>query len=356
MDTVHIDLGENSYDVMLDEGLIERAGREIITLTGAGKAVILTETAVEKLYGQDLKRRLEEEGAEVLMMNLSPGENIRNLSVVKRVYEALAEFGIGEKDVLIALGGRAVGDITGFAAATFQSGIPYVQVPTSLLAQIGSSIGGKVSVDLGNRKNIIGVFYQPRAVYIDTAAVRTLPPRYIHNGFGEAIKVGCVADKELFEIFEEASSDKEIIKRLPELIRRCVEIKAPVIEMDPRGKGERRILDFGHLIGRAAERYYRFNDQKITHGEATAAGMYMITKASEMFGLTKQGTAQRIAYVLKSVGLPAGLDIPPDALSSLIEENDRFGKGNEIPLILEIGKGYLYSGNTDMLKKYLYMK
>ena len=223
--------------------------------------------------------------------------------------------------------------------------------------RIGSAIGGKISIDINGRKNLIGTFYQPKAVYVDPAMVRTLPTRFFHNGLGEAIKIGCVADKDLFEIFEKAASDQDILRVLPEIIRRCITIKAHYVEIDPEDKGERRILDFGHTLGGAAERYYRFNDLRLTHGEATAAGMYMITSASEILGLTKRGTAERIKYVLQSIGLPINLDVPRDILVSLLEHGKNVKDEKiETPLVLEIGKGYIYTGEIETLKKYIQME
>lgn len=202
MDTVHINLGNDSYDVMIDSGIIGRLGKETAPLSGHGRAVIITEEGIDELYGQDLKRQLEKENLNVQQIVLSSSEKSRSLSVVSRVCEALADFGFCAGDLLIGLGGRVVGDVTGFVAATYRRGTPYVQVPTSLLAQIGSAIGGKISIDINGRKNLIGTFYQPKAVYVDPAMVRTLPARFFHNGLGEVIKIGCVADKDLFEIFE----------------------------------------------------------------------------------------------------------------------------------------------------------
>ena len=202
MDTVHINLGNDSYDVIIDSGIIGRLGKETAPLSGHGRAVIITEEGIDELYGQDLKRQLEKENLNVQQIVLSSSEKSRSLSVVSRVCEALADFGFCAGDLLIGLGGRVVGDVTGFVAATYRRGTPYVQVPTSLLAQIGSAIGGKISIDINGRKNLIGTFYQPKAVYVDPAMVRTLPARFFHNGLGEAIKIGCVADKDLFEIFE----------------------------------------------------------------------------------------------------------------------------------------------------------
>lgn len=354
MDTVHINLGNDSYDVVIDSGIIGRLGKEIAPLSGHGRAVIITEEAVEELYAQDLKRQLEAEKLNVQQIVLSSNEKSRSLAVVSRVCEALADFGFRQGDLLVALGGRVVGDVTGFIAATYRRGTPYVQIPTSLLAQIGSAIGGKISIDINGRKNLIGAFYQPKAVYVDPSMVRTLPTRFFHNGLGEAVKIGAVADKELFEIFEKAASDQDILRQLPEIIRRCIAIKAHYVETDPTDTGDRRILDFGHTLGGAAERYYRFNDLELTHGEATAAGMYMITTAAEILGLSKRGTAERIKYVLQSIGLPIDLDVPKDVLVSLMEHGKNVEDGKiETPLVLEIGKGYVYTGEIETLRKYI---
>ena len=336
MDTVHINLGNDSYDVIIDSGIIGRLGKETAPLSGHGRAVIITEEGIDELYGQDLKRQLEKENLNVQQIVLSSSEKSRSLSVVSRVCEALADFGFCAGDLLIGLGGRVVGDVTGFVAATYRRGTPYVQVPTSLLAQIGSAIGGKISIDINGRKNLIGTFYQPKAVYVDPAMVRTLPARFFHNGLGEAIKIGCVADKDLFEIFEKAASDQDILRVLPEIIRRCITIKAHYVEIDPEDKG---------------------NDLRLTHGEATAAGMYMITSASEILGLTKRGTAERIKYVLQSIGLPTNLDVPRDILVSLLEHGKNVKDEKiETPLVLEIGKGYIYTGEIETLKKYIQME
>ena len=278
------------------------------------------------------------------------------LHLINKVYGALADFGLGSSDVLIALGGRVVGDITGFTAATWHRGISYIQFPTSVLSQIGSSIGGKITLDLdqGAGKNAVGTFYQPKGVFVDPGMAKTLPRRYFHNGLGDAVKLGCVADKNLFELFEKVSSDTEIYRVLPEIIRRCVTIKAHYVEIDPLSKGERRILDFGHTIGGAIERCYRYNDARITHGEATAIGIYLITRRSELEGLTKRGTTSRLEYVLKSLSLPISTSIPDDILFESLKHDKKI-KGDviQITLIKEIGEGFLYTIPVKELGKFI---
>ena len=260
MEKIHINLGSDSYDVHIESGLIDKAGSAIADLTGAEKAAVITEDTIDKLYGMRLVSSLEKAGIKAKMIVVPGTEKSRSLPIVNSIYGALADFGLGNDDILIALGGRIVGDVTGFAAATWHRGVRYIQFPTSVLSQIGSAIGGKVTLDITAGKNLVGMFYQPAAVYIDPSMAKSLPRRYLHNGLGEAVKLGCVADKDLFELFEKAGSDMDILRVLPEIIQRCVAIKAHYVEIDPGAKGERRILDFGHTIGGAIERCYRYDD------------------------------------------------------------------------------------------------
>lgn len=354
MDTIHINLGKDSYDITIDSGLIRRAGPNIAKLTGSRQAVVITEDGIDHLYGMDLVKSLEGAGLRTQMIVVPSSEKSRSLSVVNRVYGALVDFGLGSDDVLIALGGRIVGDVTGFVAATYHRGIQYIQFPTSVLSQIGSAIGGKVTLDIAAGKNLVGTFYQPKAVYIDPGMAKSLPRQYLHNGMGEAVKLGCVADKELFEIFESATSDMELLRVLPEIIRRCVTIKAHFVETDPMDQGPRRLLDFGHTIGGAIEKCYRYNDDKVTHGEATAIGMYMVTKRAELLGLTKEGTTARLEYVLKSLSLPTSTKIAPDILAAALEKDKKIKGGCiDLALMKDIGQGFLEKTSLEELKKYV---
>ncbi len=342
MDKIHINLGKDSYDITIDSGLIRKAGPDIAALTGARKAVVVTEAGIDTLYGDDLVKSLRGAGLETQMIVVPSSEKSRSLTMVTHIYSALVNFGFGSSDVLIALGGRIVGDITGFTAATFHRGVPYVQFPTSILSQIGSAIGGKITLDISAGKNLVGTFYQPKAVYVDPSMVATLPRQYLHNGLGEAVKLGCVADEALFELFEKANSDRELLRVLPEIIRRCVTIKAHFVEIDPTGKKERRLLDFGHRIGGAIENALRYDDAKTTHGEATAVGMYLTTKRSELLGLTQRGTLERMEYVLKSLGLPTSTKIAPDILAAAMAKDKHVKDGAlTITMIEKIGKGFL---------------
>ena len=354
METIHINLDADSYDVVIEDNVIDKAGSYISELTHAGRVMVITEDGIDSLYGGALKSSLEKAGIETQVVVVPATDKSKNLNVINSVYGALAGFHISGNDTLVALGGRVVGDITGFAAATWHRGTPYVQMPTSVLSQIGSSIGGKISIDTSAGNNLVGMFYQPRAVYIDPTMARTLPRRYFHNGLGEAVKLGAAADKDLFEVFEKAASDRELLRMLPEILRHCAAIKAHFVELDPKDQGARRILDLGHTIGHAIERYYRYDDTEITHGEATALGMYLITRRSEILGLTKQGTADRLSYVLKSIGLPTEAGVSSDKLSPYIRLDKRIkGDRIEIALLKEIGEGFIHSVPMKDVEKYI---
>lgn len=354
MEKIHINLGKDSYDIVIDSGLIRHAGDTVSSLTGAHDAAIITEDGIDRLYGMDLVKSLESAGIRTQMIVVPSSEKSRSLSIVNRVYGALVDFGLPSDGVLIALGGRVVGDITGFVAATYHRGIAYIQFPTSVLSQIGSAIGGKITLDITAGKNLVGAFYQPRAVYIDPGMAKTLPRKYLHNGMGEAVKLGCVCDKELFELFEKAHSDMDLLRVLPEIIRRCCTIKAHYVEIDPTGKKERRLLDFGHTIGGAIERCCRYDDKTITHGEATAIGMYLVTKRAELLGLTTRGATSRLEYVLKSLSLPTETHIAPEILAADMAKSKHVKEGKlQLALMKEIGQGFLKEVTVEELAKYV---
>lgn len=355
MDKIHISLGPDSYDIFIANGLTRSAGNLIRDIAPAAKkAAIITEYPVNELYGGNLIKSLKDAGIDGRLLVVPAEEKNRTLKVAGSLYSALVEMNLESNDILIALGGRVVGDLTGFTAATYHRGISYFQFPTSVLSQIGSSIGGKITLDIPAGKSVIGLFYQPKAVFIDPGMVRTLPRRFFRNGMGEAVKLGCVADKELFGLFEKAASDSDLIQQLPEIIRRCAAIKAHYVEKDPLSRGDRRILDFGHTIGGAIERRYRYDNEKITHGEATAIGMYLITKRSEVLGFTEAGTAERLKYVLQSLSLPIFTEIPREKLLLSMQQDKKIhGDSITLTLIRRIGEGFTTEIPLEKLPEYI---
>lgn len=234
-----------------------------------------------------------------------------------------------------------VGDLAGFVAATFLRGIKFVQIPTSILAQVDSSVGGKVAVDLPQGKNLVGAFYQPKMVLIDPDVLETLPERYVTDGMGEVIKYGCIKDRKLFDLLEKCRCYENLKEHLTDVIATCVDIKRRVVEEDEFDTGERILLNFGHTLAHTIEQHFHY--ERESHGEAVAIGMYQITKIAEEKGLTKKGEAEHIRKVLEAYKLPVKADVPLPQLTEAIKL-DKKTLNNKLKVVLlhEIGDSYTY--------------
>ena len=334
MRNVHVELGSKSYDIVIDRGLLPRVGSRIKTLLPkTEKIAVITDSNVGPLYASLLQESLENAGFSV-------------------VYDGLATAGLTRSDALIALGGGVTGDMGGLAAATFLRGIPFIQIPTSLLATVDSSVGGKVAVDLSGGKNLVGAFYQPKAVFIDPDLLKTLPVRYLHDGLAEVIKYGCIMDKELFVMLEKMQSDEELLTHVDEIIEICCNIKARIVEHDEFDTGERMLLNFGHTLGHAVEKTFHFD--RYSHGEGVGIGMVLLTRQSEELGLTERGTADRIAALLQKFQLPIAVDMRRDDFLQAIAL-DKKKRGSHLTLILlkEIGDSFLQNVAFHELTRYL---
>ena len=254
MRTITVALGEKTYNIEIAAGLLDQIGAKARVLSQAVKAAIISDSNVDPLYGERLERSLAASGFEVTRIVFAAGEQSKNLTVLGQVYDELARAGLTRSDLILTLGGGVPGDLGGFAAATFLRGIDFIQVPTSLLAQIDSSVGGKVAIDLPSGKNLAGSFYQPKAVFIDPDLLKTLPLRFLHDGLAEAIKYGCIRDAGLFAQIAAVKSDKELLEQADSIIETCCNIKARIVEKDEFDTGERMLLNFGHTIGHAIEK------------------------------------------------------------------------------------------------------
>lgn len=336
MRVIKVNLGENSYDIAIAEDF------KMLDQFAANydKIVVVTDENIDHYYGDILDRY----GAEKLV--LPAGEQTKSHKHLIWLYEQFLKRGVTRSDLIVALGGGVVGDLTGFAASTFLRGVDYIQIPTSLLAQVDSSVGGKVAVNLPMAKNIVGSFYQPKFVFINPAFLKSLDPRYFSDGMAEVIKYGCIDSKELFEILSGDDLD------LGDVIARCVDIKRRVVEVDQFDKGERMLLNFGHTIGHSIEQYYHY--EKYSHGEAVAIGMYHITRASEKMGITKEGTAEKIKKLLMKYKLPYTHEIPTDQLVAAMKL-DKKSEGQQISIILleEIGKSIIKKIKKEDLIQYM---
>lgn len=337
-----VNLKENSYRIQIKNGLISTIGKELKGIYQGRKVFVLTDHHVNAEYGESLLSSLKQEGFEVKIYSQEPGEQSKSLFQLQRIYDALLNFSMTRKDLLIAFGGGVVGDIGGFAAATYLRGISFVQIPTSLLAQVDSSVGGKVAVDLPQGKNLIGNFYQPKAVFIDPMVLSTLPDKFFKDGMAEVIKYGCIKDYDFFNLLSQNFSRDQIMQHIVEIIYRCCDLKRQLVEEDERDLGNRMLLNFGHTLGHAIELMYHYEGP--THGEAVAIGMYQITVKSEHLGLTEQGTAEKIKNILIAHGLP--FELPSFSMetikSAAIHDKKQFGDELNVVLLKRIGESFLY--------------
>lgn len=286
---------KSSYKILIQNGLFQQLGEHIRQETGNNTAFIITDDTVNGIYGTQLRTMLE--GIPHTIMVLPSGEKTKSLAHLAELYSALAKAGITRHDCIVAFGGGVIGDISGFAAATYLRGIKLLQVPTTLLAQVDSSVGGKVAVNLPEGKNLVGSFYPPNKVLIDPLLLQSLPKRIFNDGMAEVIKYGCIRDRALFDTL----ADKEIDTVLEQVICRCVEIKKDIVEQDEFDTGERMLLNFGHTFGHVVESLYHY--ETYTHGEGVAIGMLKITEKTEKLGMTKPGTYDTIKAVLKKYDL-----------------------------------------------------
>ena len=302
---LYVDLGAHSYSIYIENNILKDTGSCIEKVYSGKKIMIISDDNVFPLYGDTIVKTLEDE-YEVHSLILPHGEPTKSFQSLPKIYSALLEARFSRSDLIIALGGGVIGDLAGFAAASFLRGIKFIQIPTSLLAQVDSSVGGKVAVDLPEGKNLVGAFYQPALVLIDPLVLNTLPERYINDGMGEVIKYGCIADKALFETIERLGSRAALMPRLDEIVARCCAIKARYVHEDPHDHGVRMQLNFGHTLAHALENTMGYG--VLLHGEAVCIGMVAAAGWGEALGVTPAGTGARIERVLRAYGLPTERD------------------------------------------------
>jgi 3-dehydroquinate synthase len=347
MRTVHVSTGK-PYDIFIERGLLDKAGEYAKNLSAATRAVLITDTNVAPLYKWRVLNSLSAAGFEVATHVFQAGEESKHLGTIAEMYKTLADSGMTRKDLIVALGGGVCGDMAGFAAATYLRGIDFMQIPTSLLAQVDSSVGGKTGVDLPQGKNLVGAFHQPIAVLIDPDTLNTLPDRFITDGMGEVIKYGCIKDAEFFEFLESENA----LEHIEDVIETCVSIKRDVVSRDEHEKGERMLLNFGHTLGHAIEKLYDFSG--ISHGMAVAVGMVMLAKAGEKQGITTEGTADRIAALCKKYSLPTKESFTFAQLANAAR-SDKKSAGDSISLVLlrEIGDSFTRKVELDGLEDFI---
>lgn len=347
---LYVELDKNTYCIRIESNSLELIGKKLRKIHPCNKAVIITDENVNKYYTGKVESTLFRHDYDVDTIVIKPGEISKSLENLPKIYNRLIDFGVTRNDILIALGGGVVGDLCGFVASSFLRGIPFVQIPTTLLAQVDSSVGGKVGINLEKGKNLVGSFYHPKAVFIDPFVLQTLPDKYFKDGMAEVIKYACIVDKDFFIKLQSLITRAQLMDNIEEIVYHCCGIKKKLVEKDELDKKERLLLNYGHTIGHAIEKYYNF--EKYTHGEAVAIGMYNMALLGEKKGLTKTNTSEEIKSILIEQGLPYKLDV---SLSEIIDniKNDKKNIGSTLKLLLlkEIGESFIYDTTLDFFRE-----
>ena len=344
MKRLHIGLADRGYDILIGSGLLDSLGRLIADVCTPSKAVVLTDDHIWSLYGDRLTAALGDLPHRVLV--LPHGEQTKCAEVYAQALSFCAQNQLTRTDMLIAFGGGVIGDLGGFVAATYMRGIDFVQVPTTLLAQVDSSVGGKTAIDLPEGKNLVGAFWQPVLVVADLDLLQTLPSREQAGGMAEVIKYGAIFDSALFAKLEAHPTWETLTPILDEIVYACCDWKRQVVERDERDTGDRMLLNFGHTFGHAIEAHGRYTDY--IHGEGVALGMVLAAKAGIRLGVTPVGTDDRLESLCDSFGLPMTDRFPAAALTAhLALDKKRAGSALRLVLLRAIGEGYVHSLPVD---------
>lgn len=336
-----------AYSITVASGILSRVGAIAREVAPAHRYAIITDANIQPLYAGKVENQFE--AGQVDLLTIPPGESNKTRETWSRLTDQMLAKGYGRDSAVIALGGGVVGDLAGFVAATYMRGIPVVQVPTTLVAMVDASIGGKTAVDTLAGKNLVGVFHSPAAVVVDAQLLATLPLRELRAGFAEVVKHGVIADEPYLR--EVASGASELLSaggstgdRMVSLIVRSVEIKADVVSRDEREEGLRKVLNFGHTIGHAVETVSGFS---LLHGEAVAIGMALESKLAERIGLAQAGTAATVTKVLQALGLPTTLptDCGPEAVMDAMRA-DKKGRSGKTRFALPLRIGVMAGADT----------
>lgn len=332
---IFVDLGPRSYTIVVEAGALATVGERLRALGVGGRAALVSDAAVLRLHGDTARRSVEKAGFTVTAIEVPDGERAKTLAVAAMLWERFLDAGLDRSSTVLALGGGAVGDVAGFAASTYMRGIGVVQLPTTVLAQVDASIGGKTAIDLPRAKNVVGAFHQPRLVITDPALVSTLPPREYRSGLAEVVKHGVVLDAPYFAALERdaARLAAREMTAVETAIAGSCRLKADVIQRDPEEKSELRLaLNYGHTVGHALEAATGF--ARWTHGEAVALGMAAEARLAERLGVGTAETTQRQDALLAVLGLPVRLDaVDVDAVVAAIT-HDKKSRDGRVPFVV----------------------
>ncbi len=332
MKTLTVALPGREYDILIERGLLAQAGERVrAVLPRASKIAVVTDSNVGPLYYNRVKAGLESAGFETALFTIPAGEESKNAVQLAQLWEGFMEFGLTRTDAVIALGGGVVGDLAGFGAATVLRGVALVQIPTTLLAQVDSSVGGKVAVDLKAGKNLAGAFYQPRLVLMDPDVLDTLPLPVFMAGMAEVVKYGCIWDADFFDFLAARPSRGELMADIEHILYTCCDIKRQVVMDDELDTGLRMILNFGHTLGHAYELAGHYVEW--SHGEAVAAGMCAAAKLGVVLGVTPEELPAKLEDALASLGLPTSISCDAATYAAAVGR-DKKGTGADVTVIL----------------------
>ncbi|HEX2146317.1 MAG TPA: 3-dehydroquinate synthase [Pseudorhizobium sp.] len=342
---VHVPLGERAYDILIGPGLIARAGGELIARSKGRRAAIITDENVAPLFLAPLMDSLQTDGVEAVSLTLPAGEKTKSLDSLAAVTDMVLAARIERNDLVIALGGGVIGDLAGFAAGIVRRGVSFVQIPTSLLAQVDSSVGGKTGINTRHGKNLLGVFHQPALVLADTSALDALPAREFRAGYAEVVKYGLIDKPDFFDWLE--NNWKKVFEGGPERIEAIAiscQAKADVVVEDEREAGRRALLNLGHTFGHALEAATNYDGRRLVHGEAVAIGMVLAHQFSARLNLASPDDAQRVSAHLAQVGLPTKIaeiegTLPPTQMLMDAIAQDKKVKSGKLTFILTRGIG-----------------
>ncbi len=349
MTTLTVALPGREYDILIEKGLLARAGEHCrAVLPGARRLAVVTDSNVGPLYLERVINSLEGAGFAVKGITVPAGENSKSLEMLGYLYDEMLSFGLSRTDAVVALGGGVVGDLAGFAAATLLRGVAFIQMPTTLLAQVDSSVGGKVAIDLPGGKNLAGAFWQPKLVLMDPECLNTLSDKTFSDGMAEVIKYGCIRDRAFFEFLSRCAGRAGVMEQIERVLYTCCDIKRQVVLADERDTGLRMILNFGHTVGHAFELAGHYKDW--THGQAVAAGMVWAVRLGEKLGVTPAGTQDAIRAMLKQYDLPVHIPCPWQTMVEAVGLDKKRAEGGiSFVLLNELGRAESKKMKTDQL-------
>ncbi|MBQ8831529.1 MAG: 3-dehydroquinate synthase [Oscillospiraceae bacterium] len=346
MNTITVN-ASRAYEVRIGSGLMDTAGKEVSSLFSAEKCVIVTDDNVDKLYAEAVKKSIADEGIEVFKYVFPHGESSKCAATYVDLINFLAESDLSRSDVIVALGGGVTGDLAGFAAATYLRGINLVQIPTTLLAMVDSSVGGKTAIDLPRGKNLCGAFYQPHLVLCDTDALKTLPADIFLDGCAEVIKYGCLGNAELLEHLEKQRLDFDV----DYVISTCVSMKRDVVNGDEFDRGMRQLLNLGHTAGHVIEKLSNFG---VSHGRAVAMGMAIISESAQNAGMCTKDTSDRIVELIKSFGFTLNHGYTKEEfLPRFVSDKKRTGSSITAVIPVSFGKSKLFKMTIEDFKQFI---